>query len=99
MSIPEHRSKIVKAIKYVNKVIPEKSWKQKIEDIKEDGIDIFVKGDNWEGKFDFPRDYCEEVYLKRADGISTTAVKNYTKKMYIQQNRRREEILYDKLFF
>ena len=56
-------------------------------------------GDNWEGKFDLPRDYCEVVYLKRADGISTTAVKNDIKKMYIQQNRRMEEILYDKLFF
>jgi len=99
VSILEHHSKIVKAIKYVNKVIPEKSWEQKIEDIKEDGIDIFVMGDNWEGKFDFPIDYFGVVYLKRADGISTTAVKNDIKKMYIQQNRRREEILYDKLFF
>ncbi len=94
----EHRSKIVKAIKYVDKVIPEKSWEQKIEDIKEYGIDIFVMGDDWEGKFDFLRDYCEVVYLKRTDGISTTAVKNNIKKnVYSTKSEKGKEILYDKL--
>jgi len=75
----EHRSKIVEAIKYVDKVIPENNWAQKIDDIKKYDIDIFVMGDDWEGKFDFLKEYCEVVYLKRTDGISTTDVKNNIK--------------------
>ena len=38
--------------------------------------DIFVMGNDWEGKFDFLKDYCEVVYLPRTEGISTTKIKN-----------------------
>ena len=71
----EHRASIVKAIKYVDKVIPETCWEQKIEDIKKYNIDIFVMGNDWEGKFDFLKDYCQVVYLKRTKDISTTQIK------------------------
>ena len=66
---------IVNAIQYVDKVIPETSWKQKIKDVQENNIDIFVMGDDWAGKFDFLKDYCEVVYLPRTEGISTTQTK------------------------
>ena len=33
-------------------------------------------GNDWEGKFDFLKDYCEVVYLPRTEGISTTQIKN-----------------------
>lgn len=38
-------------------------------------IDVFVMGDDWEGKFDFLKDYCKVVYLPRTEGISTTKIK------------------------
>ena len=66
------RMKIVEAIKYVDKVIPETSWEQKI-------VDVFVMGDDWKGKFDFLKDYCEVVYLPRTEGISTTQLKEELK--------------------
>lgn len=69
------RMAIVEAIKYVNKVIPEDSWEQKIEDVKKYNVDVFVMGDDWKGKFDFLKDYCEVVYLPRTEGISSTQLK------------------------
>jgi glycerol-3-phosphate cytidylyltransferase len=71
----KQRAKIIKSIKYVDKVIPEKSWKQKRKDIKKYGVDIFAIGDDWKGKFDFLKDDCKVVYLKRTDGISSTKLK------------------------
>ncbi|MCY9198260.1 glycerol-3-phosphate cytidylyltransferase, partial [Bacillus atrophaeus] len=38
-------------------------------------IDVFVMGDDWEGKFDFLKDQCEVVYLPRTECISTTQIK------------------------
>ena len=38
-------------------------------------IDIFVKGDDWKGKFDFLKDLCEVVYLPRTPDISSTEFK------------------------
>ena len=69
------RMQIVEAIKYVDQVIPEKSWDQKIEDVKKYGVDVFVMGEDWKGKFDFLKDYCEVVYLPRTEGISSTQLK------------------------
>lgn len=54
----EHRKYILEAIRYVDKVIPETSWDQKIQDVKNYNIDIFVMGDDWKGQFDFLKDYC-----------------------------------------
>jgi len=70
------RAQIVEAIKYVDKVIPEEDWEQKIEDIKKHDIDIFIMGDDWTGKFDFLKEYCEVLYLPRTEGISSTKLKN-----------------------
>lgn len=70
------RAEIVRAIKYVDEVIPENNWEQKISDIRDNGIDIFVMGNDWTGKFDFLKEHCEVVYLPRTEGISTTEIKN-----------------------
>lgn len=69
------RMAIVEAIKYVDKVIPEDSWDQKIKDVQKYDVDVFVMGDDWKGKFDFLKDYCEVVYLPRTEGISSTQLK------------------------
>ncbi len=74
-----HRKDIIQSIKYVDQVIPEKSWEQKIDDIKQLEIDIFVIGDDWKGRFDYLKDYCEVVYLPRSNGISSTELKNALK--------------------
>ena len=70
------RKLILEAIRYVDEVIFEESWDQKIKDVQEHDVDVFVMGDDWEGKFDFLKDYCEVVYLPRTDGISTTKIKD-----------------------
>ena len=71
----EERKKLVEAVRYVDLVIPEENWDQKISDVKEYHVDTFVMGDDWKGKFDFLKDYCEVVYLARTEGISTTKIK------------------------
>ena len=71
----EERKKLVEAVRYVDLVIPEENWDQKISDVKEYHVDSFVMGDGWKGKFDFLKDYCEVVYLPRTEGISTTKIK------------------------
>lgn len=71
----EHRKAILESIKYVDEVIAELNWEQKIQDVLNLNIDVFVMGDDWETKFDFLKDYCEVVYLPRTESISTTIIK------------------------
>jgi glycerol-3-phosphate cytidylyltransferase len=73
------RMQIVEAIKYVDEVIPETCWEQKVKDIQDHDIDIFVMGDDWKGKFDDLSAYCQVVYLPRTEGISTTQLKEELK--------------------
>ncbi len=70
------RRHLLESIRYVDLVIEEKSWQQKIADIQLYKIDIFVIGDDWRGKFDYLSDYCELVYLPRTPEISTSKIKN-----------------------
>jgi len=75
----EHRAAIVEAIQYVDEVIPEHNWEQKIDDIKTHNIDVFVMGNDWQGKFDELKEHCNVVYLDRTEDISTTKIKNELK--------------------
>ena len=75
----EKRKMLLEAIRYVDLVIPEENWDQKIEDIKLYHIDKFIMGDDWKGKFDFLKEYCEVIYLPRTPEISTTQIKNNIK--------------------
>ena len=70
------RKKILESIKYVDNVIVENSWEQKILDIKKYNVDILVMGDDWFGKFDYLKEYCKVIYLPRTKNISTTFIKN-----------------------
>lgn len=72
----EERKKVLEAIRYVDLVVPEENWEQKITDVQKYHIDTFVMGDDWIGKFDFLKEYCEVVYLPRTPDISTTQIKN-----------------------
>lgn len=71
----EQRKQLLEAIRYVDLVIPEESWAQKTSDVKEYHVNTFVIGDDWAGKFDFLKDYCEVVYLPRTPEVSTTQIK------------------------
>ena len=71
----EQRALIVQNIKCVDMVISEENWEQKIDDIKKYNVDIFAMGNDWQGKFDFLKDYCEVIYLPRTQNISTTELK------------------------
>jgi len=71
----EQRAEIVSNVKCVDLVIPEISWEQKLEDIKKYGVDIFVMGDDWKGKFDNLKEHCQVVYLPRTEGISSSQIR------------------------
>ncbi len=75
----EERKEILEAIRYVDEVIPETSWDQKVEDVVEKKVDVFVMGDDWEGKFDFLKEYCDVVYLPRTANVSSTMLKEAIK--------------------
>ena len=76
------RREMLEAIRYVDLVIPEYSWEQKIDDVKRYDIDVVVMGGDWAGsdRFEYLRDYCELVFLDRTPGISTTQVKQHLHK-------------------
>ena len=73
----EKRKQLLEAIRYVDLVIAEESWDQKITDIKEYQIDTFVMGNDWTGKFDFIEEStaAKVIYLSRTPEISTTKIK------------------------
>ncbi len=74
----ETRKKMLEAIRYVDLVIPENEWEQKLQDVKDYKIDVVVMGDDWAGsdKFDYLKEYCEIAFLERTPGISTSQIKN-----------------------
>lgn len=71
----EKRKQLLEAVRYVDLVIPETNWNQKLHDIDKYKVDIFVMGNDWEGKFDILKDYCEVIYLPRTPEISTSKIK------------------------
>ena len=75
----EQRKQLLEAIRYVDLVIPEESWDQKVREVKEFKADVFVMGNDWEGKFDYLKEYCQVVYLERTPEVSTTQIKQELK--------------------
>lgn len=65
----------VKATGLADKIIIEDYVGQKIDDIQKYDVDIFAIGSDWEGKFDYLKEYCEVVYLPRTEGISSTMLR------------------------
>ena len=71
----EHRVELVRSVRFVDEVIAESNWAQKISDVQQHKVDVFVMGSDWQGKFDFLTPYCEVVYLPRTDNVSSTDLK------------------------
>ena len=65
----------VRATGLADQIIIEEYKGQKIDDIQKYGVDIFTVGSDWEGYFDYLKEYCEVIYLSRTEGISSTQLR------------------------
>jgi glycerol-3-phosphate cytidylyltransferase len=72
----QKRKELIESLDYVDKVIPENNWDQKVIDIQDNDIDIFVMGDDWKGEFDELKVFCEVIYFPRTNGISSTKLRS-----------------------
>ena len=73
----ETRKEMLEAIRYVDLVIPEETWEQKVDDVLKYQVDVVVMGSDWAGsdRFEYLKEYCDVVYLDRTEGVSTTKIK------------------------
>lgn len=69
------RVEAVKATGYADEVIIEDYVGQKIDDIQKYNVDVFAIGSDWDGKFNYLKEYCKVVYLPRTEGISSTQLR------------------------
>ncbi len=70
------RAAIVSGIRGVHFVFPEHGWEQKRQDIHRFSADVFVMGDDWQGRFDDLQDLCEVIYLARTPEVSSSSLKD-----------------------
>lgn len=82
----EQRKMMLESIRYVDLVIKEENWEQKINDVTLYNVDIFLMGSDWKGEFDYLKEYCEVIYLERTEGISTTQIK---KELYGNEDEKK----------
>lgn len=69
------RVEAVKGLGLADEVLVEEYEGQKIDDIRRLGVDVFTVGSDWEGKFDYLREWCEVVYLPRTEGVSSSEIR------------------------
>lgn len=77
------RVEAVKATGLADEIIIEEYEGQKIDDIRRLGVDIFTVGSDWEGYFDYLKEFCEVVYLPRTQGVSSSEVRAEKRKLRI----------------
>lgn len=70
------RIEAIRATGLADRIVIEEYRGQKIDDIQKYGVDIFTIGSDWEGYFDYLKEFCEVVYLPRTEGISSTQLRN-----------------------
>ena len=70
------RIEAVRRTGYADEIVIEDYVGQKIDDIQRYDVDTFAIGSDWEGKFDYLKEYCEVVYLPRTEGISSTMLRD-----------------------
>ena len=73
----EDRIALVRGCRYVDLAIPEMDWSQKTQDIQRYGVQAFVMGDDWQGRFDDLKALCQVVYLPRTQGVSSSELKQH----------------------
>ncbi len=70
----DQRMKIISSLRFVDEVFFEESLELKAQYIKDSNANVLVMGDDWAGKFDEMKEYCDVVYLPRTPSISTTEI-------------------------
>lgn len=84
----EDRIKIVEAIKYVDRTIPQERYdiEYKLNIVKENNVDVMFVGSDWKGtdkwnkiETELKKLGCDVVYLPHTDGVSTTDLVNKIK--------------------
>ncbi len=70
------RIEAVKETGIADELIIEEYEGQKIDDIIKYNIDIFTVGSDWEGEFDYLKEYCQVIYLPRTERISSTDIRD-----------------------
>ena len=71
----EERISIIKALKYPDIVIPQRTLDH-TDIVRKLNIDVFVVGDDWTGKYDYLKELGVTVfYFPYGDGLSTTSIK------------------------
>lgn len=73
----EERIEAVRQTGLADKIIVEEYEGQKIDDIIKYNVDIFTVGSDWEGRFDYLREYCQVIYLPRTEGVSSSEIRSY----------------------
>jgi glycerol-3-phosphate cytidylyltransferase len=71
----EDRKEDLLGVRYVDQVIREDNWEQKVTDVAAHDVQVFTMGDDWAGKFDFLKPQCEVIYLPRTPDISSTMIR------------------------
>lgn len=74
------RVETLKSIKFIDLIISEDNWDQKLSDIESYQVDSFIMGDDWKGKFDDLKKFCKVIYLERTPDISSTELRNLKEK-------------------
>ena len=69
------RVEAVKSTGLADQIVIEDYVGQKIDDIQKYDVDVFAIGSDWEGRFDYLKEFCEVVYLPRTEGISSTMLR------------------------
>jgi glycerol-3-phosphate cytidylyltransferase len=90
------RIEIVRSIRYVDEVMAESSWEQKLSDVQKYNVNTFVIGDDWKGKFDFLKNFCRVAYLPRTTGISSSYLRTLlqdSQKLQVQEMRKALDII------
>ncbi|MDW2326724.1 MULTISPECIES: glycerol-3-phosphate cytidylyltransferase [Vibrio] len=77
----QERKEILESCRYVDLVVPEERWEQKVDDVTKYSVTTFAIGNDWEGEFDFLKKQCEVKYLERTKDISTTKIKTELAKL------------------
>ena len=70
------RMKQVEESGLADEIFVEEFEGQKIEDVQRYKIDTFVIGDDWLGKYEYLKEWCDVVYLPRTKGVSSTEIRN-----------------------
>ena len=88
----------IKKTGLADEIIVEEYEGQKIDDIQKYGVSIFTVGSDWEGFFDYLKEYCTVIYLPRTSGISSSELRAEDRKLNLGLLGGFEENVLNKYF-